>query len=198
MIDVTQVACVVPTRGDVDLGPVLDDLPFSEIGVWDNSADDDLGVYGRYAAVERVDAPVIFTQDDDCVLPPATVDALLAAYQPGMVVCNVPERFRGRYRDSGLVGFGAVFDRWLPGRAFQLFGWHAFDRVLDGDLPADVFLRTCDLVFTMLTPMLQLDLPYTDLAYARADSRMWRQPGHFDERDRMRKVCREIRERVPA
>jgi hypothetical protein len=131
---------------------------------------------------------------------------LLAAYEPGKVVCNIPARFRQRYRDSGMVGFGAIFDRDLPREAFARFAAKPFKATDtpgeffylygegDGPRGQEEFKRTCDLVFTMLTPMIQLDLPYVELAYGKDETRMWRQPGHFDERDRMRKLCREVRD----
>lgn len=193
VIDASQVACVIPTRGNVDLDPVLSGLPFEEIGVWDNSTGEDLGVYGRYAAIEHVAAPVIFTQDDDSMLPVESVEALLAAYEPGVVVCNVPARFRNRYTDSGLVGFGAIFDRELPEQAFDRY--RSFEK---WSWTIEAFPRACDLVFTMLTPMRQVDVPYTDREFASDESRMWRQPGHFEERDRMRDLCRRIRAGVAA
>jgi len=178
---------VIPTRGNVDLDQIVGPLPFDTIGVWDNSTGEDLGVFGRYAAINEVTEPVILTQDDDVILPAKTIDALLRAYEPGKVVCNIPQRFRTRYKDSGMVGFGAIFDRGLPERAFVEMIWPI---LADGD----VFKRTCDLVFTMLTPMVQVDLPYVELAYGKDATRMWRQPGHFEERDQMRKLCRQVRD----
>ncbi len=180
------VAAVIVTRGDVDLRPSLDGLPFPEIGVWDNEPD--LVVYGRYAAIENVTAPVCYTQDDDVIVPPETIGKLLAAYQPGSIVCNVPERFRSRYHDSGLVGFGALFDRHLPAVAFARFR-EAFPQTDE-----TWFRRNCDVVFTMLTPCVQVDLPYADREYARHANRMWRQDGHFESMEKMRQLCRQVRD----
>jgi hypothetical protein len=215
VIEPAQVAVVIPTRGNVDMEPILAayaGFGFSPGYVWNNSADPDLGVYGRYAAISSTVmgelAAVIITQDDDVILPRETIQALLDAYEPGKVVCNIPQRFRQRYRDSGMVGFGAIFDRDLPRQAFNRFysAQRAFEDVgqsktwmfsvadhLEPVSEATIH-RTCDLVFTMLTPMTQVDLPYVELAYGKDETRMWRQPGHFDERDRMRKLCREVRD----
>lgn len=196
---ISDVACVIPTRGNVPLEPVLGHLPFDDVGVWDNSTGEDLGVYGRYEAIGKVQAPIIYTQDDDVVVPLRSIDELLAAYRPGHVVCNVPAAFRQRYQDSGLVGFGAIFDRDLPAKAFSRFKFRP-------DLLKDVTMtmvdfelwkrRTSDLVFTMLVPMTQVDLPIEILDYAYGDDRMYRQPGHIDERIRMRKLCRQIRKQT--
>lgn len=208
---VTDVAAVVPTRGDVDLEPVLGHLPFAEIGIWDNSTEEDLGVYGRYVAIDSVDAPVIYTQDDDTLVPIETVEALVAVYEPGMVVCNVPARFRDRYTDSGLLGFGAVFDRDLPRQAFNTLyaaqdafedlpgsepTWHFWRGGERYEIPRSLFRRTCDLVLTMLTPMVQVDLPVTELPVTYAANRMHRQPQHYSEREQMRELCREVRDMV--
>lgn len=194
-VDRDQVGVAVVTRGDVALGPVLKPLRvFAQVEVWDNSREADMGVYGRYVAMARLKTPVVVTVDDDTVLPARTVDRLRAAYEPGVIVCNVPARFRERYTDSGLVGFGAIFDRELVDAAFDRF--HA---VYEGTVDEEFRRRTCDLVFTMLGgPLKFVDLPYRELPYAQDGSRMWRQPDHFDERERMRRLCRAVRERVAA
>lgn len=189
-----QVAAVVVTRGDVNLHPVLTPLQgLAEVTVWDNSVRQDVGVYGRYAALDEIRSPVVVTVDDDTALRSRTVQRLLAAYEPGTIVCNVPARFRDRYTDSGLVGFGAIFDRHLAGDAFARFRRQA------GHVDEQWFRRTCDIVFTMLGgPLKFVDLPYVELPWARADNRMWLQPDHADERNEMRSLCRQVRERVAA
>lgn len=178
--------CVIPTRGDVDLELTLATIPVPTI-IWDNSKREDFGVYARYMAMLTTDAPVIATIDDDVILTPESWEALLAAYEPWKVVCNVPERFRERYTDSGMVGFGAIFDRHLPFRAFARY------TAAGGNIDGPEFQRTSDLVFTMLGgELVFVDVPYEDREFARDDSRMWRQPGHFEERDSMRAFCRQI------
>lgn len=195
-----DVAAVIVTRGDVDVSDPLDTLRQAGIGerfVWDNSRRADLGVYGRYAAIEHVEAPVIFVQDDDCVLPVASIRALLDAYEPGVLTANLPRKFYERYKDRGtcMVGFGAVFDRKLPSVAFECFD----DYVLEGYVGAfPSFWRTCDLVFAGLTPHKTLDLPYQDQPWARDESRMWRQPGHFEERLEMINLVRSVRDGLAA
>lgn len=198
MLNEHDVAVVIPTRGNVDMEPIVEPyigFDFSTGYVWDNSVEEDLGVYGRFAAIVNTDAAVILTQDDDVILPPTTIRRLLDAYVPGKVVCNIPARFRKRYTDSGMVGFGAIFDRDLPAGAFWIFDDWYRSKFRVYDCPAkERFNRTCDLVFTALTPMIKVDLPYIELGYGRDESRMWRQPGHFEERDAMRKLCREVRD----
>jgi hypothetical protein len=195
-----NVSAVIVTRGDVDLAPCF--APFAAAGitdlvVWNNAtAEGDLAVYGRYEAIGSATGDAILVQDDDVVLDVDSVHALTAAYVPGYVVCNMPRRFRdtGSYDDSALVGFGAIFDRDLPARAFG--------RMLDsGVLPAydprtleEFFNRECDTVFTMLTPRALVDLPYTDREFASAPDRLWRQPEHAAERERMRRLVRQVRD----
>jgi len=188
-----DVACVIPTRGNVDMHPVRKTVrQMGEVVVWDNSLLFDYRVYARYAAIHQTTASVIVTQDDDALLPRRSWRALLEAYEPGKVVCNVPDKFRQRYTDSGMVGFGAIFDRDLPALAFSRYVAEG------GDMTHWEFLRECDIVFTMLTPIVMLDLPYVDREFANDEDRLWRQPGHFEGRDSMRVFCRQIRDRAVA
>lgn len=198
MIDAEQVSAVLVTRGDVDLTEIVESLaPLAELVIWNNSLERDLAVYGRYHAIEQTLNRVIYVQDDDCVLAPDALDRLLAAYEPGVVVCNVPERFRPVYPADGsrgaLIGFGAVFDYGLPEAAFDAFGQADFRGMRADDWPARFFYRRCDNVFTTLTPLRMLDLPYRDLPWASAAGRMWTTPGHADERDRMIELAQQVR-----
>ena len=189
-----KTAAIIVTRGNVGLTPVLESLPadWQQI-VWDNSQREDLSVYGRYAAIENTDADRIYVQDDDCILPPESFHGLLAAWQPGHVIANMPARFREHYSDSCLVGFGAMFERDLPARAFGKFTLgYGIDRMLSA---VDVFFqRTCDVVFTTLTPRLLVDVPYTDREFASDPDRMWKQPSHFLERRQMLELARQVRD----
>ena len=191
-----NVSAVIVTRGDVDLSEILDSLPRDwEHVVWDNSVRDNLSVYGRYAAIAECEHDLVYVQDDDCVLDPEAFDMLLDAYQPGHVVCNMPERFRTYYPDSALVGFGALFDRRLvePVFARALGETGYFTRLLN-----PLFLRTCDVVFTALTPRVLVDAPYRDLPWATGPDRMYRRPEHVGERTRMLELTRAVRDGVTA
>lgn len=197
-----NVAAVIVTRGNVALAPIIESLPHAwEPIVWNNSLERDLSVYGRYAAIEHTSADVIFVQDDDCILAPESFQALLDAYTPGHVVANMPARFRPHYPDSCLVGFGAIFDRDLPAQAFGRFAGYdgpsdLFWRAI-AEQPAP-FLRECDAVFTTLTPRILLDLDYQDREFASDPDRLWRQPDHHAQRQRMLALARQVRDRVPA
>lgn len=192
MIDASEVTACLVTRGDVDLSEIIDSLPFERVIVYDNSRESDNGVFGRYIAVSRAESRACFIQDDDCVLAPDTFTALRAAYQPGHIVANMPERFREHYPDSCLVGFGAIIDRELPALAIARFGsyWYAYD----GSGMPENFHRECDGIVTALTPRILVDEPYRDLPWASAPSRLWKQPEHVSERTRMLELARKVRD----
>jgi hypothetical protein len=197
-----NVSAVIVTRGDCDLSRVLDSLPRDwQKVVWDNSKrEQDLAVYGRYAAIEECEHDLIVTVDDDVAFHPESCAQLVDAYEPGHVVCNMPQRFRdtGFYDDHALVGFGAILDRELPEQAFTRFALssHRNGCIAWGAEGVDRswFDRTCDVVFTALTPRILVDLPYTDLAWASAPNRMWKTEGHIAERTRMLELVRAVRD----
>ena len=123
-----------------------------------------------------------------------------------LVVCNMPAAFRHEfYEHHGLVGFGAAFHRDAPGRAFSRY-WASTaqrrDAIMAGHVPSPLmrqameqaedpamwpaeFHRTCDIVFTGLTPRVLVDVAYTNREFASDPDRMWRQPTHQAERQRM-------------
>ncbi len=192
-IDASQVAPIVVTRGNVSLAPMFNTLAgvgFADGYIWNNGGgDQDLGVYGRYAAIEKVRAPVIVVQDDDCVLPPETIKGLLAAYEPGKIVANMPAAFRRPfYTEHCLVGLGAIFDRDLPRQAFERFDYD------EGMLDEFFFRRTCDVIFTALTPFTLVDLPVEILDYARGEGRMFKDPNHSIERKRALDLALKVRD----
>jgi hypothetical protein len=192
MIGASEVAPIIVTRGDVTLAKVLapfDGYGFADGYVWNNgSEDENLSVFGRYAAIEHVKAPVILVVDDDVALGKKAVDGLLAAYRPRKLVANMPLEYRERYTDSCLVGFGAIFDRGLPAKAFKRFRQGA--PLTDNEW----FLRTADVVFSVLTPFELVDLPFEYLPQTRAPNRMFRQPGNHTERQSMLAICRKVRD----
>ena len=201
------VSAVIVTRGDVDLSPILEALPQEwERLVWDNGARElrfllpghwrgrfwnagikDLAVYGRYAALEHVQTELVYVQDDDCIV--SDPEALVAAWEPGHVVCNMPPEFRHAfYEEHALVGFGAVFERGLPQRAFERLHKIAVPDQSAGhrqwfDIPW--FHRCADVAFTALSPRILCDVPKENLPWAEAPGRMFRQPEHVAERKRM-------------
>ena len=167
----------------------------------------DLSVYARYAAIEYASHDLILTQDDDVIVsdPQAIVDAFPKVYDgitdqmrwprpedlaiSSPVVANMPQEFRHEgYTDSCLVGFGACFHRDAPKRAWDRMYPSGFTKT------DPWFERTCDVVFTTLTPRVLVDIPKTDREMASDSNRMWRQPGHLDERTRMLNLVRQVRD----
>lgn len=197
MLTGKQVSAVVVTRGDVDLAEIRRSLArFDDVVIWDNSKlETDAKVYGRYLAIAEARHPVVYVQDDDCVLKPAQLSALLALYTPGRVVANMPASRWDDYPDSCLVGWGSVFDADLPDKAFDAF----FDAGVYHPFDAGMFDRTCDVVFTTLTPHRKVDVGFRHLSWAEDPSRaMFLQSGHKDERDRMLGTARAVRDMVAA
>ena len=182
-----RVAACLVTRGNVPMDDIVESIPEAwEVVIWDNSKLGDFEVYGRYEAITMTDAEVIYVQDDDCVLDPESFDTLLAAYEPGKIVANMPERFRHDfYTDHCLVGFGALFDRSLVARAMHRFQEQQID------LPS--FHRTCDVIFTALTPYVLVDVGYRDQPWASDPDRMWKQSTHVAERQHALEIARQVR-----
>jgi hypothetical protein len=196
-----NVSAVIVTRGDCDLSEILDSLPRDwPVVVWNNAEKKaDLMVYGRYAPLRfEVETSHVYFQDDDVIV--SDPRAIVAACEQGHVVCNMPPPFRHEfYRDHALVGFGAACEVALPLRAFSRFWQYATnirpkEDLNPGGVVSDFFHRTCDVVFTALTPRILLDLPYRDLPWATDPSRMYRQPDHVGERARMLELCRQVRD----
>lgn len=187
MIDPFDVSAVIVTRGNVPLHDIVLSLPYGQVLIWDNAKrDHDLGVYGRYAAIRECDRDVIYVQDDDALC--RNHDALCAAYAPGTIVANMPAERWDDYPDSALVGWGTVFDRDLPERAFRAWA-DAGHSTAD-----DRFLLDPDVIFTTLTPHVKLDLGVRHLPWAKTDGRMFRMPDHTARRNETLRMARAVRD----
>lgn len=168
MIDYSMVAACLVTRGDVDLTPIIAALPYDEIVVWDNREREDLGIYGRYAAIAETNAPIIYVQDDDLIV--RCHDQLLAAYEPGRILCNYPAPF-----DIPWVARGALFDRALPEKAFQ-----QWDRMFPRD--RDFTHYWCDGVFALLSDCKMVDYGSEDLPYCNDPGRVSTSGDWYDDK----------------
>ncbi len=189
-LDPSQVAAVLVTKGDVDMQPIIDELPYGEVFVWDNSKRLDYKVFGRYMGMLETTMPVIYTQDDDCLVH--NHQQLLDEYEPGVVTGNIQNdvaRIKF-YRDTTMLGWGSIFDRTLPWQAFARFArfhpltWH--------------WMISCgaEITFPMLsrTKTIPVDIGWDDtypVEWLRQDgldvfgraNRMSNQPGFYKERD---------------
>lgn len=169
MIEPSEVTLIIPTRGDVDLSEILENLPdFADVIVADNSKQEhDFGIYARYAVIPNSTTPVVATQDDDLVVD--NWEAVLAEYEPGVLVCNYPEPW-----DIPWVARGAVYDVGLPGLAFH--------RYLER-FPLDRYFThfACDGVFGLLTEKIKMcDHGSRDLVHGFDPGRVSTSPGWYD------------------
>jgi len=209
-----KVSACIPTRGDVDIDLILYSLPAKwERLVWNNGSEEvwiqpeeggawtfhptsDLGPHGRFAAIEYASNDLIFVVDDDVLVsdPEIIVDEwirLFNAYKLNdVIVANMPQEFRPHYPDSVMLGFGAVFHRDAPEKAFQQF----FDFHTDMSRTDPLFLRESCRIFAVLTPWCLVDVPKEDMPYASDPNRLWKQPGHIQSRERALKLAREVRD----
>jgi hypothetical protein len=167
--------------------PILESLPFDDIVVWDNSKRTNHGVYGRYAAIKYAKNDLIYTQDDDCIVPALE---LVAEYQERERLCNMPGWKQAEYPHSSLVGWGAIFPAEDPWRAMTKFRYRAFENP-DYQIGPE-YQQTSDVIFTTLRPFRRVDVGHTDLPYATAPNRMYHQPGHYTERDRVTQLARQV------
>ena len=170
-VSAQEVSAVLVTRGDVDLDPILETLPYPEVIVWNDRERGSRGCYGRYLAMTEARNDVIYFQDDDLVF--SAHEALLAQYEPERITCNMPSPWyeRTNYDTLGcfLVGAGSLVPKTLP--------WRALRRYLEVWPEDDLFLTYCDQVNGILNPGLRLDLGYEVLPYASGPDRIYTQPG---------------------
>jgi hypothetical protein len=186
VIDPLNVTACLITRGDTDLAPIIDTLPYGEILIWDNERPD-LKVYGRYELILEASNDIVYLQDDDCIF--RHHDELLDAYKPGVLVANWGHgEHPCGYEDVALVHGGSLVDRSLPTLAFDRY-LALFDR-------DDDFLREADMISGCLTPHEHVHLPYEILPLASDPSRMCNQKWQREKKLRVTNRCRWIRDHV--
>ena len=104
-------ACLI-TRGDVDMAPILETLPYDEVLIWDGTVerDEHPGTYGRYELMREAKHDVIYTQDDDCIFQ-WHHDQLLAYWTGGITAVYGHGDNPDGLEDVALVHGGAMIDR---------------------------------------------------------------------------------------
>jgi hypothetical protein len=167
LIEAKNVSAVIVTRGDVDITTIVNSMPFDDVVVWDNSVEEDLQCYGRFAGIERCKNDIIYVQDDDVLIP---VPSLLREYEPGDVILanRKPDE---EYR---FLGVGALF----PAASADVFSKYLAVHPKDKD-----FYRAADVVFAEMNRYRSVWLGYAEFEWSRADNRMYKQPGHYEVRD---------------
>lgn len=187
MISAAGVTACLVTRGDVDLDPILETLPYGDVIVWDNSREQDLKILGRYAGAQRADTEVVYFQDDDVVF--RHHDELLAAYEPGMTtaVYGHGENEAG-FGDLPLVGCGALAHRSQIDQAVSLYSDH---------FPVDdEFLYDCDFAVGVLVPFKHVHLPFEIRDIAHNGRRLADEPWQRETKLRVTNRARWIRDHV--
>ncbi len=180
--DVT--ACLV-TRGDVDLDPILNTLPYDDVIVWGPDRPE-LHVWGRYAAMMEAGTEVVYTQDDDCLFRHHT--QLLDEYEPGKIISTYGHGDNpDGYEDMCLVHGGAIMDAVSALKAFILYLEH---------WPLDEgFYREADMISGVLTPHRHVSLPYEiRMEIATRPNRMCNQPWQHDLKKTITDRARQVRD----
>jgi hypothetical protein len=175
VISASEVSACLVTRGDQPemMESIYRSLiGYAEVVVWDNSVQQfDAKTAGRYYAAGLANKDVVYFQDDDVLVPRETQEALLEAYEPGVVTAVYAhgENPDG-YDDLPLVGVGAILDRQL---AFD-----ALDRYTENFPMDDGFFYEADFVAGVLYPKWKhLHLPFEiNMPVAQHPSRLCNQP----------------------
>lgn len=133
-------------------------------------------VYGYFAALEEVQTEYVYTQADDAIVPAkALLDAWVEDQHGDRILLNVADG------DTPWISFGGIFHRDLPKPAF--------DKYLSAWPRDDDFLLWPEVIFCELTPWVNIDLGKTDLPWCSAPNRMWMQPTHYSDQERVRERC---------
>lgn len=184
-----QVTACLVTRGDCDMQPILDSLIFDRVMVWDNSERSDMKTFGRYAAAALASSDVVYFQDDDCLVPAETQEALLAAYEPGVFTVNYGHgEDPDGYEDIALFHGGGIVDRALIAPAFE--------RYLELWPRDEWFLYEADFIFGCLTPHRTLHLPFGLREVCFSGDRMCDQPWQREKKLLVANRARAIRDRA--
>ncbi len=183
-----KVSAVIVSHMDRAIGEVTDSvIPYvHELIVVKGLA----GVAERWDRALHAKNEIVYTQDDDAIVD---VAAVLESYRPGVVTCNMPEDRRPEYQDGcALVGWGAVFDRKLVDVAFRRYWMYAHHHAEFEKFNDEVFRSECDRIFTGLSTLNLVDVPFTHCEVAHGKDRMGRRPNHGE----MRRLVRERIERI--
>lgn len=167
MITPSDVSAVLVTRGDVDISRILEALAvFNDVVVWDNSKREDWKLFGRYVGMGECERDIVYVQDDDIFVPPATIRGLVEAYEPGVITANMCEGW-ARHRDmldAVQIGAGGIMDRAIPPRVFA-----KYDALFPRD---DLFYLYTDTIVAIPSRIKRIDLPLEVLDWGYAPNRM--------------------------
>ena len=186
------------TRGDQPemMERILDSLlPYGEVIVYDNSVRDNRRIFSRFIGMSEAAGEVCYSQDDDCLVPRETQQALLDAYEPGVITSNYGHGDNdGGYGDLPLPCGGALYpvvESWVAIAAYrQEYGIDSWGR--DEDAYADFLVG-------VLTPFQQIHLPFEiNMPVAQHPSRLCNQPWAAQAKADVVGRARSIRDRELA
>lgn len=198
MSSLAETTCVIVTRGDVDLQPIFESLIFDNVVVWDNKQTQDLKAFGRYAAAQFiVKTPIVYTQDDDCIVPREAQRALVSVHERGEIVCNMPAEHGLGHPHLKLLGWGSVWDTSLPFHAFKEWvdAGHAHEAALWSE---SWLIDGCDIVFPVLSEGRRFDLGHEERSFSHDANRTHNQPGYKERKQWYYDTAMEIRSTRPA
>lgn len=191
MIAASDIDAVLVTTGTRPLQQVLESLQrFRKTIVWDNTHAN-LKIFGRYVAAATLSTSrVVYVQDDDCLVPPDSQDAIIANWGWERISLNFPEgnrvNYAGVHGNIALVGFGAVFDKRLA--------TDAFNKYFSNFRMDELFLRECDRVFTALTPWQSVDVPKENRPWAGDRFSMESESRHLGDLEMIKYRIKKIEE----
>lgn len=177
-----RISAVIPTRGDVPMGPIMDHLreypEIEEIIIVKGDTP-----YNRYGAAARAKNEVIYTQDDDCL---TDIRPLIDGYDPAVIVNSMTPEHAAQYPGrQTLIGFGAIFNRSLSLKTFASRDYARFER-------DELFYRESDRIFATVNPHKTVFPQIEILPCAHNPNRLWKQPDHVSARIAMEQRIFEV------
>ena len=191
MIDAQDVTAVLITRGDQPgmMRAIQDTLlDYDDVIVWDNSVREDHRILSRYLAMRLADKEVCYVQDDDCLVPLSTQQALLDEWEPAITATYAHGDNDGGYGDLPMPPGGALYDRRRAWDAIHRYVGHFGPMGRDEEAYADFIVG-------VQLPFKQLHLPFhIELPVAQHPSRLCNQPWAADAKARVTANARALRD----
>lgn len=169
-----KLTAVIPTRGDVDVSPIVSHLrtyrEIAEVVVVAGSTPFNRYMWGRHATTD-----LIYTQDDDCI---TDIAMLIDFWEDRDVILNAMTREHAAQYPGAqtLLGFGAIFPRLLINTTF------IFDERWKRDA---LFFREADRIFATVNTHSTVYPKIEILPHANNPNRLWKQADHLAARAEM-------------
>jgi len=151
-----------------------------EILIRDNTKENLMG-YGRYVTAKEAKNNTIYVQDDDCIID---VKKLYDKYEGTKLVNGMkPSGIKAYSGRDSMVGWGTFFEKsWIK----------VLDRYIDKYGKDDVLIREADRIFTYLLPRETIEMDVKDFPSATSKDALFRQPDHWDYKDKALERLRKI------